>query len=229
MEDLIRDIWQTALVFLSLLVLSRILGKTQVGQLTFYEYVCGITIGSIGASVIASEPGQLWNHYFDLILFCALTYAAARLTLVNQPMRKLIEGSPTLIIENGRILENNLRGMRLDVAELLGQLREKGVFDVADVQYAFLETTGSLSVMKKAAAKTVTLQDLNIQQDEGRLPVELIIDGEVLTENLPRAGVSAEWLRNQLTARGVLDTDTVIYAAFDSRGNFQVNVDNRGS
>jgi uncharacterized membrane protein YcaP (DUF421 family) len=227
MDAIIRDIWQTALVFASLLVLARLLGKTQVGQLTFYEYICGITIGSIGASVVASEPGQLWNHYFDLLLFCALTYAAARLTLVNQPLRKLLEGSPTLIIENGRILEENMRGMRFDVAELMGQLREKGIFDVADVQYAFLETTGSLSIMKKAAAKTVTLQDLNIQQGESRLPVELIIDGEVLAENLPRAGVSAEWLRNQLAARGVRDQDKVVYAAFDSRGNFQVNIDNK--
>jgi uncharacterized membrane protein YcaP (DUF421 family) len=212
------------LVFVSLLALARILGKTQVGQLTFYEYICGITIGSIGASVIASEPDQLWNHYLDLLLFCALTYAAARLTLVNQPLRKLIEGSPTLVIENGRILEENMRGMRLDMAELMGQLREKGVFDVADVQFAFLEATGGLSVMKKAAAKTVTLQDLNIEQGEGRLPVELIIDGEVLTENLPRAGVSAEWLKNQLATRGIGETAEVTYAAFDSRGNFQVNV-----
>jgi Predicted membrane protein len=225
--QILRDTWQTVLVFLTLMILARILGKTQLGQLTFYEYISGITIGSIASNTLASEPDKLWSHYYDLILFCALAYLAARLTLVNRPLRKLIEGSPTVVVENGRILDHNMKGMRFDMDELMGQLREKGVLDLAEVQYAILETTGNLSIIPKATTKPVAQQDLNIQQAEPRLPVELIMDGEILADNLPRAKVSREWLINQLTTQGAADLKSVNYAALDSRGNLFISTDKR--
>jgi uncharacterized membrane protein YcaP (DUF421 family) len=221
-DEFLRDTWQTALIFLTLLVLARLLGKTQVGQLTFYEYICGITIGSVSANVMASEPGQVWSHYYDLLLFCGLTFLAARVTLLGRPLRKLIEGSPTLVIDNGRILREKLREQRMDVDELMGQLREQGIFDVAEVQYAVLETTGGLSVLQKAAYKPVVRQDLNIAAAEARLPLELVVDGEVVADNLARAGVSQDWLLGELTARGIDGTDKVVYAVIDSRGTLQV-------
>lgn len=225
-HEFLRDIWQTSLVFLTMLVLARILGKTQVGQLTLYEYICGITIGSIGANIVASKPEEVWNHYFDLLLFCSLTLIAARATLINRPLRKLIEGSPTIVIENGRILKDKLKDLRFDVDELMGQLREQGIFDVGEVQFAILETSGHLSVLQKAAYRPATGQDLNIRQDDARLPVELIVDGEIVADNLTRAGVSREWLLNVLALRGIADTGNVIYAGFDTQGAFQVKVDN---
>lgn len=224
-NDFLRHSWQTALVFLSLLLLARGLGKTQVGQLTFYEYICGITIGSIGANIVAAKPEDVWTLFYDLALFCGLTYLAARATLINRPLRKLIEGSPTIVIENGRIMKENMKMERLDVDELMGQLREQGIFDVGEVQFAVLETSGHLSVLQKAAYRQVTGQDLNIRQEDARLPVELIVDGEIVAEHLPRAGVSREWLLNELALRGIADADRVIYAGFDTQGTFQVKVD----
>lgn len=221
-NEFLRDTWQTTLIFATLLVLARLLGKTQVGQLNFYEYICGITIGSISANIMAAEPGQVWSHYYDLLLFCGLTFLAARATLVNRPLRKMVEGSPTLVIDNGRILREKLMEQRMDVDELMGQLREQGIFDVAEVQYAVLETTGGLSVLPKAAYKPVVRQDLNIAAAEARLPLELVVDGEIVDDNLERAGVSRDWLRGELAARGIGGTDKVVYAVIDSKGTLQV-------
>jgi len=226
LNEILRDTWQTSLVFLSLLAIARILGKTQVGQLTFYEYISGITIGSIAATTIA-DPDKIWSHYYDLLLFFVLTYIAARLTLINRPLRKLIEGSPTIVIENGQIRKENMKGMRFDLDELIGQLREKGILDISEVQHAILETTGKLSIIPKSANKPVTQQDIHIQQDEAKLPIELILDGEILLDNLSQANVSTEWLMNKLTIHGVPDIKNVIYAAFDSKGNFHVSSESK--
>ncbi|MBP2664310.1 MAG: hypothetical protein H6Q71_2258 [Firmicutes bacterium] len=126
-EDFLRDTWQTSMVFLILIILTRILGSTQIGQLTFYDYVNGITIGSIAGTVVASEPDKVWNHFYDLVLFVALTYFISYLTILSRPLRKMIEGTPTIVIEDGQFIKENMRQLRLDIDQLNGQLRQQGV------------------------------------------------------------------------------------------------------
>jgi uncharacterized membrane protein YcaP (DUF421 family) len=222
-QELIRDSWQTSLVFLSLLVFARILGKTQLGQLTFYEYISGITIGSIGATVAASEPGKVWNHFYDLLLFIALTYLTSYMTIKSRPLRKLVEGSPTVVIENGRIIKENMQGMRYDLDQLNGQLRQQGVLDISEVQYAIIETSGELSIIKKSAQQSLTKSDFNIHLPEPTMPIELIMDGEIQEENLRSQNKSQKWLEDQLTRRGILSVSQVTYAAIDSKGQLFIS------
>lgn len=222
-QDLIRDTWQTSLVFIGLLVLTRVLGKTQVGQLTYYEYISGITIGSLAANVAASDADKVWNHYYDLILFVALTYAVSVITIKSRPLRKLIDGSPTIVIENGSIIEGNMQGLRYDLDELHGQLREQGVLDPAEVQYAILETTGKLSVIKKTDNQPVTKSDFNIHLPDPVFPVELIMDGVVIERNLQKKHRSTAWLEAELTKRNIADISEVTYAGIDSKGQLFIN------
>lgn len=203
LQEIFRDTWQTSLVFVSLLIFTRILGKTQVGQLTFYEYVTGITIGSIAANVAASDPDKVWSHYYDLFIFAFLTYIVSLITLKSRPLRKLIEGSPTIVIQNGLILEESMGKMRYDLDELYSQLRQQGVLDVSEVQYAIVETSGDLSIIKKSVNQTLTKSDLAIHQPDPVFPVELIMDGTIIEHNLRRHKVSADWLQQQLTAQGI--------------------------
>lgn len=223
MQEFIRDTWQTSLVFISLLVFTRFLGKTQVGQLTFYEYVNGITIGSLAATMAGSEPDKVWNHYYDLILFVALTYLISVVTMKSRPLRKLIEGSPTIIIENGRVIEANMHGLRYDLDELNGQLRQQGVLDPAEVQYAILETSGDLSVIKKTDYQPLTKSDFNIHLPDPTFPVELIMDGVIIERNLFNQNRSKAWLEKQLAAKGIFDISQVTYAGIDSKGQLFVN------
>jgi uncharacterized membrane protein YcaP (DUF421 family) len=222
-QEFIRDTWQTSLVFISLLLFTRIIGKTQVGQLTFYEYVSGITIGSLAANIAAADPDKVWNHYYDLILFVALTYSVSLVTIKSRPLRKLIDGSPTIIIEKGRIIEENLHVLRYDLDELNGHLRQQGVLDPAEVQYAILETTGDLSVIKKADYQPLTKRDLAIHLPDPSFPVELIMDGIIIERNLRKHGYSKAWLEKQLADRNIFDLSEVTYAVIDSNGRLFVN------
>lgn len=222
-----RLTWQTGIVFLTLLTLSRVLGATQVGQLNFYEYISGITIGSVAANILAAEPELVWTSYYVLVLFFVLTYTAAKLKMVNRPLRKIIEGSATVVIEKGVLLEDKMRSMSYDIDELQGQLREKGVLDLAEVDYAIIEKTGALSVIKKPASQPVTRQDLNISSPEVKLPLVLVMDGQIISENLVKAGLTEEWLRKELIHRGVADLSKAILAVLDSHDKLFVSHDNK--
>ena len=217
-SEFLRDTWQTSLVFITLLLFTRVLGKTQVAQLTFYEYVSGITIGSIAASIAASEADRVWSHFYDLLLFVLLTYLLSQITIRNRPLRKLIDGSPTVVIENGRILEQNMRNMRYDLDELTCQLRINGVLDPSEVQYAVVETTGDLSVIKKSAYQPATKSDLGVQQTSIQYPVELIMDGEIMQDNLLNQQITEGWLQEQLQAQGFQNAAQITYAVIDSKG-----------
>ena len=223
LQEIFRDTWQTSLVFVSLLIFTRLLGKTQIGQLTFYEYVTGITIGSIAANVAASDPDKVWSHYYDLFIFVFLTYIVSLITMKSRPLRKLIEGSPTIVIQKGLILEENMGKLRYDLDELYSQLRQQGVLDVSEVQYAIVETSGDLSVIKKSVNQTLTKNDLAIHLPDPVFPIELIMDGTIIEHNLRRHNFTATWLEQQLISRGITDVTDVTYAGLDSKGQLFVN------
>ncbi|MEN6412899.1 MAG: DUF421 domain-containing protein [Veillonellales bacterium] len=222
-QGIFRDTWQTAMVFFSLLIFTRILGKTQVGQLTFYEYISGITIGSIAGSILSTDPEKLWSHYYDLVLFIVLTYSLSFVTIKSRPLRKIIEGSPTVVIKSGHIIAENMRGMRFDLDELSGKLREKGIFDVSEVQYAIVETTGELSVIKKSDYQPLTKTDFNIHLADPALPVEIIMDGQIIEENLDKQNRSRAWLEQQLVDRNIAHPSQVTYAVIDSKGQLFIS------
>ena len=222
-QDFIRDTWQTSLVFFSLLLFTRVIGKTQVGQLTFYEYISGITIGSLAANIAAADEDKVLSHYYDLILFVALTYLVSLITIKSRPLRKLIDVSPPIVIENGRIVEENMHGLRYDIDELNGQLRQQGVLDPAEVQYAILETSGELSVIKKADYQPLTRSDMHIQQPDPLFPVELIMDGVVIEHNLEKQKLSKSWLDIELKQQGFSDVSQITYAIIDSKGHLFIN------
>jgi uncharacterized membrane protein YcaP (DUF421 family) len=217
-NDLVRDTWQTTLIFATLLILTRLLDKTQVGQLTLYEYVSGITIGSLAATIAASEPEKLWSNYYDLIVFAALTYIVSVCTMKSRSFRTLIEGSPSIIIENGRIIKENMKALRFDLDELNALLRAKDIVDISEVQYAILETTGEMSIIKKSSFQPLTRSDMNIHLTDPTFPIEIIMDGEVIEENLKKQNLSNEWLTKQLKVRNIKSASNVMYAVIDSKG-----------
>ncbi len=224
-QDGLMDTWQTTLVFFSLLLFARLLGKTQISQLTYYEYISGITIGSIAANIVAADPDKVWRHYYDLSLFVALTYLLSFITIKNRSLRIIFDGMPIIVVENGRILKKNMRSMRYDLDALIAQLREKGILDISEVQFAIVENNGNLSVIKKSEYQPVTKSDIKLQVFDRCLPIELIMDGQVIETNLRQAGISHDWLKNQIALRGINQISKVTYAVLDSKGQLFVSVD----
>jgi uncharacterized membrane protein YcaP (DUF421 family) len=221
--EILRDTWQTTLIFLTLLILTRLLDKTQVGQLTLYEYVSGITIGSLAATIASSEPEKVWSDYYDLLLFVALTYIVSVCTMKSRPFRTLIEGSPSIIIENGRIIKENMKSLRFDLDELNALLRGKDIVDISEVQYAILETTGEMSIIKKSAFQPLTKSDMNIHLTDPTFPVEIIMDGEIIEENLKKQNLTHTWLTEQLKLRNIKSASNIMYAVIDSKGQLFIS------
>lgn len=222
-SDFLRDTWQTTLIFVTLLILTRLLDKTQVGQLTLYEYVSGITIGSLAATIAASDPDKVWSNYYDLILFVLLTYLISICTMKSRPFRTFIEGSPSIIIQNGRIIKENMKSLRFDLDELNALLRAKDIVDISEVQYAILETTGEMSILKKAAVQPLTKSDMNIHLTDPTLPVEIIMDGEIIEENLKNQNLTHAWLAEQLKVRNIKSASNIMYAVIDSKGQLFIS------
>ncbi|HBT20884.1 MAG TPA: DUF421 domain-containing protein [Peptococcaceae bacterium] len=222
----IEVIIQTFLAFFAILFYTRILGKQQVGQLTFFEYINGITFGSI-AAVLATDVGQKQTavHLLALTLFAVLTFIMEVAALKSRPLRKIVAGEPTIVIHNGKVLEDNMKKMRYNFDELLMQLREKGVFYIGDVEYAILEPDGNLSVELKSQQKPVAREDLNMSSSYEGLSVELILDGKIMHQNLEQIGLDENWLLGELEKRGVKDVKEVKLAVLSSTGNLFVDLD----
>lgn len=170
---------QTILAFMAIFFYTRILGKQQVGQLTFFEYINGITLGSI-AAVLATDLGtnSTWYHFLGLTLFAALTWLFGFIAMKSRPARKLIAGEPTIVIHNGKILEQNMGKMRYNLDELTMQLREKNIFNIEDVEFAIMEPNGSLSFLPKSQKRPLTPSDLNMPTGYEGVATELVVDGD---------------------------------------------------
>lgn len=223
---------QTILSFFAILIYTRILGKQQIGELTFFEYINGITFGSI-AAVLATdiEPRRTMFHLIGISLFALLTFFAGYASLKSRPLRKVIAGEPTVVIHNGKILEDNMKKMEYNMDELLTQLRQKDVFDIGDVEFALLEPTGGLSVQLKSEAKPATRGDMGMPSGYEGISVELVMDGEVIHQNLRQLGLDENWLLDQLKNHGVTSLEQVPLAVLASDGDLYVDLvrDNLGT
>ena len=223
MPETLEVMLRTLGAFFAILVLTRILNKEQIGQLTYYEYVTGITIGSMAATVAIDTEVKFLPDVLGLILWVVLTYLAGYASLISRPARKILEGEPTVLVHNGKILERNMAKLRYNLDDLLIQLRNKNTFNIADVEFAILEPNGQLSVLLKSQKRPLTPQDLQIPTKYEGVPSELIEDGKIIHANLQQVHIDEQWLLNELRKQGINDVREVEYASLDNEGNLFVD------
>jgi uncharacterized membrane protein YcaP (DUF421 family) len=205
--------------FFTLLILARVLGKQQISQLTFFDYVLGITIGSIAATLSVDLSSRAWPHWIGLMVWAVIVWALQWFTLKSHSAGKYIVGEPTVVIMNGQIMEDAMRSIRYTLADLLEQLRDKGVFDLKQVGFAVVETDGKISVLLKPQFLPTTPQDLNLPIQNSGLSTELIYDGVIIHENLKQANVDRLWLEKELKNKGIVHVSEVFLATIDGSGN----------
>lgn len=215
MKTLIEIVLQTFLSFFSILFITRILGRQQVAQLTIHEYITGITFGSIAATLATDLGQESWPHLIGLFLFGALTYLMSYINMKSRTASKVIQGEPVLVIQDGHILEKNLRRFHYTIDDLTHLLRKKDIFDVNDVKYGILETTGELSVIKVSPKENVKVEDLHLSVEQEELNTDIIVTGSIIYENLKKRNLSVKWLLNQLKAMGVEDIKDIYYSSID--------------
>ena len=198
---------------LALFVLTKIMGHKQVAQLDFFDYVSGITIGSIGAELAT----ELEEPYKPLIALCVWGAASVVLNLVTSKIpkaRKYINGAPTILMSDGKLYRENLKRAKLDLSEFMLLCREKGYFDLDEIQVAVFEHNGQLTVLPRSESRPLTPEDVGIPTKAAHIGTELIMDGRIMGENLTRLGRDAAWLKNRLKSEGVYDTKEIFLAIY---------------
>lgn len=211
------------IAFFSLLIFARLLGKKQVSQLTLFDYILGITIGSMAASITTDLSSRAWPHWIGLFTWVAAGFVVDLLTTKSRYAAKYIEGEPTIIIMNGKILEGNMRKLRYNATNLQQQLRSKDIFDLSEVHFAVLEPNGELSVLKKPELQPLTPKDMNITVPNTGIGTELIYDGIVIDMNLKQINRNRKWLNSELKKYGVKDPSEVFLATFEASGSLYVD------
>jgi uncharacterized membrane protein YcaP (DUF421 family) len=212
------------IAFFSLLILVRLMGKQQVAELTFFDYVVGITIGSIASTLSVQVNQNTTATLAGMTVWIALPLLLGYLCVHNVWIRKVVEGEATVVIENGKILEKNLRKIRLTIDDLISELRTQGVFNISDVEFALFESNGKLSIQKKSQKQPLTPSDLNVSTQYDGLPTNLIEDGVILTSALRSLNLSKAWLQYQLNKQNIQDINQISLAQLDTKGNLYVDL-----
>lgn len=231
MPELIVIVIRSLISFIVFLLLTRLMGKRQVSQLTFFDYIVGITIGSIAAEMSFDQNVRIINGITSLLIWGLIPFILAIISLKSRTFQQLIDGKPTIIIKNGEILEKSMKKVFLSIEELMLLLREKNIFKISDVEIAILETNGQLSVLKKTSQQPVTPQMLKMVLKQEKAPTLLIVDGQILYKNLATLGYTEEWLMKEIRKQGATNTDEVFLAQVSSDGELFVDLyeDHNGS
>ncbi|BCJ87230.1 DUF421 domain-containing protein [Effusibacillus dendaii] len=206
-----------------LLFLTRLIGKRQLSQMTFFEYTVGITIGSIAAVIATDLDGPIIYGLLAMTIYGLVPILLAWLALKSKWLRDLIGGRSTVLIKNGKIMEDNLRKERMSVEELMQHLRMKNAFQAADVEFAVLEANGSVSALLKSDNQPITPKHMGQQVAPVKEPQTVILDGEIMDEPLATIGFNRQWLKTELEKTGVA-LENVFLGQVDGNGQLYVDL-----
>lgn len=210
--------------FFTLLIFARLLGKQQVSQLTFFDYVLGITIGSTASSLTTDLTSTAWAHWVGLFTWTSICYIIQWISIKSKRASVYLDDKPTIVIANGQVMEEAMKSKRYRLSDLLEQLREKGAFDLGEVDFAILEKDGQLSVLKKAEYQPVIPKDMNLPTNDGSgMSIELIYDGVIIEENLKSIQKNKKWLVNELKKNGIKTLSEVFTASISTAGQLYID------
>lgn len=185
----------------TLFIIAKILGHKQMSQLDFFDYITGITIGSI-ASELATELEEPWKPLIAMVIYGIIAVILTTVTNKFPKMRKFINGTPTIILDNGKLYRKNMKKAQLDLSEFMVMCRQEGYFNLNDIQTAVFEYNGRLTILPVSNKRPVIPSDINLSPEAEYINTEVIMDGKILEENLSRMGREEKWLHKQLKEQG---------------------------
>lgn len=202
--------FRTVVMYLALIAVLRLMGKRQVGQMEPSELVVAMLIADLASIPMQNLQAPIYHGMIPIVTVLALELLLSWLALRSIRLRRLLCGKPVILIENGKLLQENLRATRITIDELTGLLREKEVLQLHTVQYAILETGGNLSVFLFPGNRPATAKEAGIQAKKELLPVTVVSDGVILKENLKKAGKDNAWLEKVLAQKEARLQDTLL-------------------
>lgn len=209
---------RTLILYFLVIIVMRLMGKRQIGQLQPFELVVAIMISELGSIPMQNTGIPLIYGIIPILTLLVTQILLSVLALKSTWARGIICGRPNILIENGKIREENLRKELYTLNDLIEQLRLKNVPSISDVEFAILETNGDLSVIPKPQKRTVTPEDMSLSTKYEGLPLDFIVDGDIVYKNLERAKRNVEWLTSELKRSGINDVRDVLFAGIDANG-----------
>ena len=206
--------------FIALMILTKLLGKTQISQLTPFDFISALVLGELVGNAVYDKNVHIGMILFATILWGVFIYVTEWLTQKFRKTRGIFEGKPSIVIKNGLIDRDQLKKNKLDINQLLNLLRQKDVFSIREVEYAILEADGKISVLKKSNYAKPTISDLNLPVKPVNLAITLISDGEIDRDNLRTAGFDEAWLEQQLRKLNIEKVNDVLYAEWKQDEGF---------
>ncbi len=211
----------TALSIVILFLLTKLMGNKQVSQMNVFDYIVGITIGSIAAE-LATELEQPWEPLFAMVVYGVAAWGISELTSRFLPVLKIVNGRPLILLENGKLYRENLKKSRINLSEFLTICRINGFFDLAQLQSAILESNGNISFLPRETERPVTPEDLNLSPPQKYTVTSVILDGKINAANLRKTGNNEQWLKKALKAQGYGGPEAVYLATCDQDNNLSV-------
>lgn len=219
--DFIKLILTSLLSVISLFLLAKIMGHKQVAQLDFFDYINGITIGSIAAE-LATDLETPWKPLIAMLIYGMTAVGLSLVTNRFPKLRKYVNGSPTILMNNGKLYRKNMKKAKLDLSEFLTMCREQGYFDLNDIQTAIFEYNGKLTILPNSANRPLTPADMELHPEPDLINTEVIMDGRIMGENLKRMGLDLKWLEKQIKAQGFHDVKEIFLGLCDNNNQLSL-------
>jgi uncharacterized membrane protein YcaP (DUF421 family) len=223
MPGFVEIIFRTFTAFLLLWVFVYQLGKQTIAQKTYHLYIASITIGTIAGNLAFNIKIKFLYFILSFVIMVAVVFTLNILALRNLRYRKWIAGDPTTLIEKGQILEESMQRIGYSLESLKQALRGKDIFNIEEVECAILEIDGSLSILKKSEYQNITKRDLNLVAPSNKIPVELVIDGKIIHQNLSKHTYDEEWLMAELKKRNI-HVFEISYAVVGTNGGLYIDL-----
>lgn len=200
----------------SLFVFTKLMGNREMSQLSMFDYVSSIALGSIAGEMAVMSTDSVLEPFISMLIFAVLTILISYITCKSIYLRRFFEGQPILLYQNGQVYEKNLLKAKMDMDEFLSLCRISGYYDLSEVHTVYLETNGKVSVLPVVQNRPATPQDLNLNPTQTLPLANVIIDGKIMNDNLKSTGKDEKWIDKQLKANGITDIKEVILANYDS-------------
>lgn len=219
--DFIKLILTSLLSVITLFLIAKIMGHKQVAQLDFFDYINGITIGSIAAE-LATDLETPWKPLTAMLIYGMTAVGLSLVTNKFPRIRKYVNGSPTILMNNGKLYRKNMKKAKLDLSEFLTMCREQGYFDLNDIQTAIFEYNGKLTILPNSANRPLTPADMELNPEPDLINTEVIMDGRIMGENLKRMGLDLKWLEKQIKAQGFHDVKEIFLGLCDNNNQLSL-------
>ncbi len=218
---IIKTILTSLLSVAVLFIIAKIMGHKQLAQLDFFDYISGITIGSIAAE-LAIDIEEPMKPLISLLIYGIVSVTLNLLTHKFPRTRKYINGSPSILMNAGKIYRKNMKKAKLDLSEFMLLCREQGYFDLDEIECAIIETNGKLSILPVSDKRPATPADMGLSPEPSHIKTEIIMDGRILEENLKQMGLDLKWLEKQLRAQGYRDAKEIFLGVCDGKKNLSL-------